>query len=429
MDIRVEVGQPHERAIHVEIPWSEIEPDYNRKITEVRKKIKMPGFRPGKVPQKIFLQHYGGSILKEVMEQMIQRGYLKAIQEHNLELISEGQVEKVEQFDVGRDLKYTLSVAVEPEVTVFNYKSGFKLTRTTYEPTEKDFEHALEHLREQHAETTLREDGATAGDLIKGDLQYLDEAGIPIVGQRVEDRYIRVGEGVFGGKVADILQGAKAGDEVRFSIPGAEKSDPDRHILLNVKTVESYVLPEVNEEFAKLVNPQIESLAKLKDDIKADIQRQLDRDAKRAFQQNLIELVLRKTNLTVPEAMIENYLDRLVKAVKRDQPDKTVNEAEIRVNSRARAEREMKWYLVKKQIVANEGMKVEEADVEARLDTLVAPYGDQKEKIKAMYRKKETLRDIREEILENKIFEHLLSFGKIKNKTTTTDKLGDGHDH
>ncbi|MCF7840440.1 MAG: trigger factor [Candidatus Marinimicrobia bacterium] len=431
MDIRVEVGQPHERTIQVKIPWGEIEPVYTKKVEDTRKRVKMPGFRPGKVPQKIFLQQYGGTLLMDVMEDMIQRGYQQAIVEHELDPISQGQVENVENFDVGQDLKYTLKLEVEPEPKLFKYADGFKITRNAYEPTDRDVDHALEHLQEQHAETAPKEDGAAEGDLIKGDLQYLDENDVPLFGQKVENRYVRVGDGVFGGKVGEILTGAKTGDDLKFSIPTQDEKGTEQRILLTVKGVESYTLPEINEDFAKLVNPNIESLDKLKEEIRADIQRQLDRDAKRAFQQELIQLVLDKSDVLVPESMIENYLERYVESVKKDpqNADADIDEDAVREEARPRAERELKWYLVKKKIVQDQKLEVTKEDVEARLDELTQPYGDQAEQMKALYRKKEYLRDIREEILENKVFDELLKNAKVKEKTVSTEKLGGKHAH
>lgn len=429
MDIRVEVGQPHERTIHVEIPWTEIEPVYRKKLETTRKKVKIPGFRPGKVPQKMFLQHYGGTILMDVMEEMIQRGYHQAIEENDLDPIDQGQVENVEQFDVGKDLKYSLALEVEPDPKIFDYADGFKITRTVYEQTDKDLTHAIEHLQEQYAETAAKDDGAANGDLVHGDLQYLDENDVPIIGQRVENRYIRVGEGVFGGKVAETLSGAKVGDEVKFSIPNQNEDGKEQRILLTVKGVESYKLPEVDEDFAKKVNPNIESLEKLKTEIKADIQRQLDRDGKRAFQQELIQLVLEKSPIVLPDSMLNSYLDRYVESVRKDPKYATVDEAIVREEALPRAERELRWYLIKKKIIKDQKLSVTKEDIEARLDILTENYGEQKEQIKALYRKEEYLRDIREEILENKVFDELLKNAKIKETTVSTDKLGGHHDH
>jgi len=429
VEIRVEVGQPHERTIQVEIPWGEIEPIYEKKLDETRKKVKIPGFRPGKVPKNRFVQQYGGSILMDVMEDMIQRGYHQAIEEHDLDPIQQGQVEDVQPFDVGQDLKYTIILEVEPDPNLFDYAAGFDITRRVYEQTEKDLSHALEHLQEQHAETTPKEDGAVEGDLIHGDLQHLDDNDVPLVGQRVENRYIRVGDGLFGGKVGELLTGVKAGEEVKFSIPNPEKEGKEQRILLNVKGVESYKLPEVNEEFAKLVNPNIESLDKLKSEIQADIQRQLDRDGKRAFQQEIIQLVLEKSPIVLPESMLSGYLDRYVESVKKDPQYATADEAMVREEALPRAERELRWYLVKKKLIKDQKLTIEKADIEERLDVLTEAYGEQKEQIKALYRKEEYLRDIREEILENKVFDELLKNAKIKEVTISTEKLGGQHDH
>jgi FKBP-type peptidyl-prolyl cis-trans isomerase (trigger factor) len=120
---------------------------------------------------------------------------------------------------------------------MFNYQAGFKITKTEYTASDEDIAHALEHLQERFAEVEIRDDGAVDGDLLKGDLQYLNESGEPIEGSHVADRYIKIGDGVFGDKVAKKLIGSKVGDDVTFDIPAQTKEAEDLHIKLQVKAV------------------------------------------------------------------------------------------------------------------------------------------------------------------------------------------------
>jgi trigger factor len=331
-------------------------------------------------------------------------------------------------FEEGSDLTFDLSLEVEPEVELAKYKNGYKLTKPIYMPTDEDVEHALGHLQERFAEVKPQEAGAGDGDLIKGDLQYLDASGLPIVGSRVEDRYIKVGEGVFGGDVAKSLLDAKAGDEIRFDVPSPEKGAEDLHIQLTVKSVETHTLPELNDEFAKQVNPELENLDALKAEVLEDIQKQLDGEARRAYNQGIAQHMVDGAKVEIPEIMITNYLDRLMERFKQEQgPD--VNEAEIRESNRDRAIWELKWYLTRKRVVRDEGLEATDADVDARIEELTADMPGDSTKIKALYKDKQYLPQIKEDILDQKVFTHLESFAKVKEKKVSSKEIGGYHGH
>ncbi len=428
MEIKIETGASHERKLQVQIPWEEMAGEYEKQLNKLNKQVKRPGFRPGKIPRQIMTRTYGPAVLADMVEDWAQRAFYQAAVENKWEPITQGKLENLEEFDEGQDLKFELLMEIEPEVTLPKYKSGFKVTRPEYEPTDEDVNHALEHLRERYAEVEPRTDGAVEGDLIKGDLQYLDGSGLPIVGSRVEDRYIKVGEGVFGGQVAETLHGAKTGDEIRFDIPAPTEKDEDLHVLLNVKAVETEHLPDLNDDFAKLVNPELENLDALKEVTLADIRKQLEQDARRAFHQGLAEYMVENAKVEIPETMITDYLDRLIQRLEQERPGE-VDEAKVRETNRDRAIWELKWYLIRKRLVRDEELNVSDDDVEARIDDLTADMDGDTSKLRALYKDKQTLPQLKEDILDRKVFEHLAGNAKIKDKKISTKEIGGYHGH
>jgi FKBP-type peptidyl-prolyl cis-trans isomerase (trigger factor) len=204
------------------------------------------------------LQSYGPSVLADILDETVQAAYYKGIMDNELAPIDQGSIEDMSEFDIGKDLEFSLKLQVEPDFEMFDYKAGFKITKNEYTATDEDIAHALEHLQERFAEVEIRDDGAVDGDLLKGDLQYLDAEGVAIEGSSVEDRYIKIGDGVFGGDVGKKLIGSKVGDEVSFDIPAQTKDAEDLHIRMQVKSVETHILPELNDDFAKQVDPKFE---------------------------------------------------------------------------------------------------------------------------------------------------------------------------
>lgn len=428
MDIKVEIGKPHERTMKVHVDWAEMEPSFEEKLTKLNKQVKRPGFRPGKIPRKIMLQAYGPSVLADLLDETVQAAYYKGIIDNSLSPIDQGSIEDLSEFDIGKDLEFTMHLQVEPDFDMFDYKSGFKITRTEYSATDEDVNHALSHLQERFAEVESRDDGALDGDLLKGDLQYMDAEGLPIEGSHVEDRYIKIGDGVFGGKVAKKLIGSKAGDEVSFDIPAQTKDGEELHIKMLVKAVETHVLPELNDDFAKQVGPEFETIEALKNSTREDVQRQLDYEAGRTFDHALANKLVEGTKLEIPEIMLEDYLNKLLERFRQER-GADVDEEEIRKQNSERAEWELSWYLIRKKLITAEKIEVSEEDVDAKLDELVASMPGDREKMKALYRDKQYLPQIKEDILEKKIYAHIASSAKIKVKKASSKEIGGYHAH
>ena len=428
MDIKIEVGKPHERTLKVLVEWSEMEPGFEKKLTKLNKQVNRPGFRPGKIPRKIMLQSYGPSVLAEILDETVQAAYYKGIMDNDLSPIDQGSIEDMSEFDIGKNLEFSLKLQVEPDFKMFNYKAGFKITKNEYTATDEDIAHALEHLQERFAEVEIRDDAAVDGDLLKGDLQYLDAEGQAIEGSSVADRYIKIGDGVFGGDVGKKLIGSKVGDDVTFDIPAQTKDAEDLHIRMHVKAVETHILPELNDDFAKLVDPKFETLDALKESSRKDIQKQLDYDVLRAQDQNLANKLVEETKLEVPDVMIEDYLGKLVERVRQER-GADVNEEEVREQNRERAIWELSWYLIRKKLIATEKIEVTDEDVELKLDELVAQMPGDAEKMKTLYRDKQYLPQIKDDILEKKIFAHIESFAKVKVKKATSKEIGGYHAH
>ena len=216
--------------------------------------------------------------------------------------------------------------------------------------------------------------------------------------------------------------------EVTFDIPAQTKDAEDLHIRMQVKAVETHILPELNDDFAKQVDPKFETLDALNESTREDIQKQLDYDVLRAQDQNLANKLVEETKLEVPEVMIEDYLGKLVERVRQER-GADVNEEEVREQNKERAIWELSWYLIRKKLIATEKIEVTDEDVELKLDELVAQMPGDAEKMKTLYRDKQYLPQIKDDILEKKIFAHIESFAKVKVKKATSKEIGGYHAH
>lgn len=420
-----ETEKSYERLIEVEVPWEEVQKEYNQTFQEFKKNVEMPGFRKGKVPNQVLKRQHGAQIDYQFANDKLEDYFKSALEEIDENPINQASIESLD-FSEGEPLQFTARFEVEPEVDVFDYKEGYELDHTVFEATPADVDGSIEEIREQHAEMQEIEDGAEEGHLILADLQRVEPDGTPIIGEKVEDRYIKVGEGVFGEENLEQLKGAKKGDTRRISVPGEGDSETEFYDV-NVKKVEEQVLPELDDEFVKELEGESETYDDLREEMQERIQKSLDRESHSQLMHRMAHEFVSKSEVEVPESMVDNYLDMMIKDVKRqrsqngEEPD--IDENVFRENYRGDAIFNLKWQLIKKHIIDEENITVDDEEFEAKIDEMVEQFPeDRREAIKKLYQNEQYRGQIEEELLEDKVIEHLKSFADIhETKKTTTE--------
>lgn len=411
--------------MEVEVPWEDIADEYGAKVQEFRKEFEMPGFRKGKVPREVIKKQYGEQLEYEFATDAIDDYYREALDEIDEDPVNRAAIESLE-FSEGEPLKFTARFEVEPEVEVFNYKNGFTIEHTTHEATPADVDQALDELRERHAEVEEVEEGAEEDHMLLVDLQRVEPDGTPIIGQNIEDRYIKIGEGVFGGENQERLLGAKQGDSRRVV------HDPDdgetEYYDAKVKKVEAHHLPELNDEFAQQVQADAETYDELRNEIQDNIQSQLDSDNESQLTQQIAQKFVSNSEVDVPESMIENYLNMLIDDVKRQrsqggqEPD--IDEEAFKQNYRSDAIFNLKWQLIRKQIIEDEGLEVTDEELQEKVDEVVENYPEEnRDAVRNLYKNPQYQDRLKEDILADKALEHIKSYADIKITRKTTEEV------
>ena len=257
-NVKVDVKKTNEytRVLSIDIPWDELKVDFDKSIKKFGKKVKMPGFRSGKLPKDRLLRQFQPNIEAEFMENNFQKYYLLAVQQEKLVPVNKAEISEV-QFQMKQHFSFDAKFEVEPEVILPKLKkNSLKVQKTVYRHDEHDIEDAIMQLRKAHATITTVEDGAVEGDYLICTLQKLDETGVPIIGKKFEKQYLRVGKGSFTDDQKDKLIGLKTGEKTRIKIP-VSKEGEDGDYELTVSNIEREILPEVTEDFLKLVNQRI----------------------------------------------------------------------------------------------------------------------------------------------------------------------------
>mgnify|MGYP001340020404 FL=1 len=316
MKVDIKEINEYTRELSIDIPWTELESDFNASMKKFSKKIKMPGFRAGKIPRDRLLQQFQPNIEADFMEDNFQKYYLMAVQQVELVPVNKAEISDV-HFHMNEHFRFKATFEIEPEITLPKLKKNALIVqRTKYLHDDHDIEDAFLQLRKSHATITSVEEGAQEGDYIICELQKLDKSGLPIIGKKYEKQYLRVGKGSFTEDQKDKLIGLKPDDQTRLTLPINKEGEMSEYEL-TVSNVEREILPEINEEFVKLVNPELESVDALRSEVEKKIQANFSERSQTAFERDLTDALIEKVDPSIAPSMAEHYLENMIDEVKK----------------------------------------------------------------------------------------------------------------
>ena len=429
MKVNIDKVNKYTREFHVDIPWIELKNDFNVSLKKFNKKIKIPGFRPGKVPRERLLQQFQPNIESDFMEDNFQKYYLMAVQQEKIIPVNKAEISDV-HFHMNEHFTFKAQFEIEPDNTLPRFKKNMlKVQKTKYIHDEQDIEDAINQLRKSHARIQTIEDGAMEGDFIICTLQKLDESGMPIIGKKYEKQYLKVGDGSFTDDQKERLMGLKTDEKTRLELPINKEGDRANYEL-TVNNVEREILPNLDDDFIKLVNPELSSLNDLRSDVEKKIQANFEERSQTTFDKDLTDALINISNPDFAPSMVENYLDNFVEDLKKQNDDQPIDEAKVRDQYKPLAERNLKWHSLRKLIIEQESISPAKEDIEAEVEKLINRSPASEKEIRKYYKKPSNRDRLGEDIVEKKILEYLKQFAKVKEvEVKTKDIRGQNHEH
>ena len=414
------------REVKLDIPWETIEPDFNISLKKFSKKVKLPGFRPGKIPRDRLMQQFQPNIEAQFMDDNIYKYYLTALQQKEIVPVNQAEISDV-HFHFGEHFSFTAKFEVEPDFQLPRFKRNmFQVQRNKFIPDEQDINDAVDQLRRSHARIETIEAGAKEKDFIICDLQKLDESGVAIIGKKFEKQMIKVGDGSFTDDQKDKLIGLKPGGSARIKLPDDEDKTVKSPYELKVVKVERENLPEVDNDFVKLINPALGSVDELREDVLKKINENFEDRARKAFERELSDALIEKVGFDTPPSMVDNYLNNILEDVKKQNNGEKIDEEKVLETYRPSAERNLKWYLIRKKLISQEQFNFERKDIDAEVENLISRSPNSEKEIRRFYKKPSNRQRIEDDMIEKKILEYLDQFAKVKEvEVNTKDIRGD----
>ena len=417
METNLKEINSYTRQLDITIAWELIQDEYEKEFSRARSSFSMKGFRKGKVPEQIVKKNLGPSIEAHFAEDSINTYYRKALDKLEIAPINQASIDNLE-FKEGIALSFSARFEVNPEIMLPKYQKKFKIKAVRYMAGSEDIEQALTQYQEQHASIKTIESGAETGHFIRGDFNVLDDSGLPIVGSKMENQYIRLGFGLFKDDAEKVFISAKEGDEVTVSIQNKENS-VKYHVKIN--RVEEQILPDIDDELAKTINENTNTLTELKNVIKDELQASLDNDHKELVRKEIIDYFVQNTKVEAPESMVSLYLEQIKDDLeKRNQP---FDEKQMKENYQSHSEWNIKWYLIKDQIIENEALDISDEELDGKIQDTISKNQKNETQIKSFYKQSKNKQQLFSKMLIDKLFERLSEFAKVKVVEESTNEL------
>ncbi|XVQ83908.1 trigger factor [Microbispora siamensis] len=308
MKTAVEELSPTRVKLTVEVPFKELEPSLQAAYKKVAQQVRVPGFRPGKVPARIIEQRFGRAVvLEETLNDALPKLYGQAVDETEVFPVSQPEIE-VTKIEDGEQVEFTAEVDIRPAFDVPDYQ-GAEIVVDPAEVTDEDITAQLEALRQRFATLTGVERPAQNGDYVVMDLRA-EIDGRNLDEQQAADVSYEVGAGSVLQGLDDALQGMAAGDEKTFrtTLVGGENAGEEADVIINVKSVKEKVLPELDDEFAQLAS-EFDTLDELKDSIREQVRRNKLVDQVVQSREKALDALLERIDIPLPESALQAEID------------------------------------------------------------------------------------------------------------------------
>ncbi|WP_350342596.1 trigger factor [Proteinivorax tanatarense] len=423
MKVNWEKKENNQGVLTIEVPAENVEQAIEKAYKKMRKDIEIPGFRKGRVPRKIIENRAGVEVFyEEAANFMLQEFYPKAVEESNIEPVSQPEID-VEQIEAGKPFIFTANVTVKPEVELGEYKE-LGITKTVKEVSEEDVETELKGMQEKNAELVVADEGA---EVSEGDTAVIDFEGYigeeAFEGGKGENHPLVIGSKSFIPGFEEQLIGKKIGEEVDVKVTFPEEyhaenlAGKEATFKVKINEIKKKKLPELNDEFAKDNN--FDTLEELKKDVQQKLDEQAETQAQREFEEEVIGKVSENAKVDIPEVMVENRLEDMVKEMEQRLSAQGMNletylqftggDLEtMKTELKPQAEKDVKTNLVIEEVVKNEDIEVTEEDFENEIEKLAEMYKQEVDKIKEIFSMPGQKESIEDGIKRRKAVEFLL---------------------
>lgn len=426
MSAKWEKLEGNQGVLTVEVDAEKVNEGLDEAFKKVVKKVQIPGFRKGKIPRSLFEKRFGvESLYADALDILLPEAYAKAVEETGIEPVDRPEID-IEQMEKGKSLIFTAKVTVKPEVTLGQYK-GLEVEKLDDTVTDEDVEQELKRLQERHAELVVKEEGTVEnGDTVVIDFEgFVD--GEAFEGGKAENYSLVIGSGTFIPGFEEQLIGMAAGEEKDIEVTFPEEYHAEQLagkpavFKIKLHEIKTKQLPALDDEFAKDVDEEVETLDALKEKIKERLTKEKKEEAEAALRDAVVQKATENAQMDIPEVMVKNETDRMIREFEQRLQMQGLNldlyyqfsgqdEAALREQMKEEAEKRVRVTLTLEAIVKAENIDVTEEEVEKELQEMASLYNLSVDQLKELLG---TLDGLKEDLKMRKAIDFLVENSKV----------------
>jgi trigger factor len=442
MQVTETLSEGLKREFKVVIPASELDAKVNVRLDELKDRVRINGFRPGKVPVAHLKRVYGRSAMAEVIESLVRDTNNQIVSERGFKLAADPKVTlpteeaAVEKLIAGEsDLDYTMAVEIVPPIELTNFKT-IKLTKLTSDVTDAEVDEAIERITEQNKPYSQKPEGGKAAKDDRVTISFAGTiAGQPFEGGTGDDSVVTIGSNTFIPGFEEQLIGIATGETrtLKVTFPAHYQAEhlagKDAEFVVTAKSIETPGSVTVDDEFAKSLG--LESLAKLRDAVKERIASEHVGMARQKLKRALLDQLDTRHKFEPPPSLVEDEFERVWKSVqsemeteKKTFADEGTTEEKAKAEYRAIAERRVRLGLVLAEIGEKNAITVSDDELNRAIVEQARRFAGQEQKVWDYYRQNpQAVAALRAPIYEEKVVDFLLELAEVTEKKVPREEL------
>lgn len=421
----------------IEIPAATLAKRQEVELKKIGQKVKIQGFRPGKVPMNVLKKRYGANATAEVLDSILQESFAYVVAENKIRPAGEPKIDSLEKLEEGKDLRYSITIEVLPEVPEFDF-AKIALEKLVASSSDAEVQQTLDEIAKHNKNFAAisKARAAKAGDQVVFNFEGRKD-GVPFDGGKAEGFKLVLGSGQFIPGFEEEMIGMKADEEKTFPITfpkeyhSKDLAGAKTEFTVKITEIQEEAESKIDDEFAQKLG--LKDLADLKNNVRETMDRELEQVSAMNLRRKLFDLMDEKIKFEVPESMIARDFAQVLKQMKAETPE--VADKELEIEARELAERRVRLGLLLSDIARVNKIAPTADEVRQAILSKAQQMPQQAKQIFDFYQKNPQAQEVLQgEILEDKVVDYILSKAKIAEKKVSKEALlsvdaEEGHVH
>ena len=428
-----------ERRLTITFPLSDVRTEVEKRLKKQAKTARAPGFRPGKVPLKMVAAQYGYQIESDVLNDRVGAAFNQAATEAQLRVAGMPKIEPKQDAPEGM-LAFDATFEVYPEVSLPDL-AGIEVETVKADVSDAEIDKTIDILRKQRVHFHTKGEAGEHGDggepvAANGDRVTVDFVGkiddVEFDGGKADDYAFVLGEGRMLPEFEAATVGLKVGESKTFPLAfpedyhGQDVAGKTAEFTITLKNLEWAHLPAIDEEFAKSLGIEDGSVEKMREDIKVNLEREVNARIKARNKEAVMDALVKHTEMDVPQVMVAQDSERLAEQTRQDMAGRGMDVKSLPFPAdlfATKAERRVRLGLILSQLVGDNNLQATQDQVKAQIEDFAQSYEDPKEVLKYYYSDRRRLSEVEALVLEENVVNYVLGKAKVSAKDIAFDEL------